>query len=358
MHESENNKKVSVIIPCYNLGKYIQETIDSVFGQTYKEIEIIVVDDGSTDSETIEVLKNLDSRVKVFFEKNFGVGSARNKGFRQSTGRFVLFLDADDLIEKTYLAKAVKILENNPKVGFVTPWIRAFGVDNWELVRPKYNFIDSLVENLVCTAALLKRECFENVGGYNESREMMGIEDWDLWIRIGAAAWQGEVIKEPLFLYRQRENSLVRNSNELKKREELMKKLIENNHNLYAANFEEVLVKKDILFMKKIMEFSKLHIELQEQNKIINDKNNIISSRDSELHAIRSSLRWKISNWIYKKCTPLRICTRFFYKKFSILESKFERLILNVKQRISYICILFYSKFKYGIDFKEGKMLS
>src|SRR3954452_3864556 len=112
--------KVSVIIPCYNQGRYINETIASVEAQTFTDWEIIIVNDGSNEPETIEILFDVDcKKIKVIHTENKGVAAARNTGIKAAGGKFILPLDADDLIGVNYLNEAVVFLETNEEVKVV-----------------------------------------------------------------------------------------------------------------------------------------------------------------------------------------------------------------------------------------------
>ena len=115
-----NNREplVSVIIPTYNSSQYIKEAIDSVLAQTYKNFEIIVIDDGSTDN-TKEVLAPYLSVIKYIYKNNGGPASARNRGIKEANGEFVAFLDADDVWKPDRLARGVDILDQRPEVGLI-----------------------------------------------------------------------------------------------------------------------------------------------------------------------------------------------------------------------------------------------
>ncbi|MBW4664647.1 MAG: glycosyltransferase family 2 protein [Chroococcus sp. CMT-3BRIN-NPC107] len=113
---------ISVVIPTFNSEKTIRETIDSVLNQTWKNLELIVVNDGSQDS-TLDVINSIkDPRLKVFTYPNGGVAASRNRGFAQAQGEFVSFLDADDLWTKDKLEAQLKALQNNPQAGVAYSW--------------------------------------------------------------------------------------------------------------------------------------------------------------------------------------------------------------------------------------------
>lgn len=112
------NQKVSVIIPTYNLARYINETVDSVLGQTYKNYEIIIVDDGSTDN-TKEALSEYGGKITYIFQENQGVSAARNKGIKEAKGEYIAFLDADDLWLKDKLELQIGLMNSNPEVAMI-----------------------------------------------------------------------------------------------------------------------------------------------------------------------------------------------------------------------------------------------
>src|SRR5688572_30177035 len=142
--------KVSVIIPCYNLGKFLNEAIESVLSQTLRDYEIIVVNDGSTDKETIHIINELKNPlIKVVQTSNQGLSAARNTGIFFSKGDYILPLDADDKIEPSYLEKAVKVLDENENIGIVYCEAMFFGEENgkWEL--PEYSLPQILLHNVI-----------------------------------------------------------------------------------------------------------------------------------------------------------------------------------------------------------------
>src|SRR5665647_114105 len=115
------NALVTVIIPCYNQGKFLSDTINSILIQTYPYFEIIIVNDGSTDVETLEVLDQCKwDKTSIFHIENSGVSIARNTAISHAKGKYILPLDGDDIIAPTYLEKAVKVLESKPDVKVIT----------------------------------------------------------------------------------------------------------------------------------------------------------------------------------------------------------------------------------------------
>ena len=133
---------VSVIIPVFNQGEYLHEAIDSVFAQEYSNFEIIVINDGSTDEYTIDILKNLKSiyKLRVINTANLGVVHARNIGIKECRGEYILPLDSDDKIGKEYITQAVDILTADKNVGIVYARAKYFGVVNGQMYLKKFSF--------------------------------------------------------------------------------------------------------------------------------------------------------------------------------------------------------------------------
>ncbi len=178
---------VSVIIPCFNHGKYIDEAIDSVFNQEYSNTEIIVIDDCSTDEATRTKLKNYNRPgVKVIcLETNSGPSVARNIGIAQSKGKYILPLDGDDMLGENFLSEAVAILENSGSVSVVYGNGQQFGSSNDFLDVPKFDQFNFVTYNVLFVTAVIRKASILGVGGYDEYLSKLGLEDWDLWIGFG-----------------------------------------------------------------------------------------------------------------------------------------------------------------------------
>lgn len=194
-------EKVSVIMPCYNDGKYIEEAVESVFAQTYKNIELIVIDDGSDEQETIDILNKLGDRIVLLKTNHLRPAGARNFGITRATGKYILPVDSDDKIDSTYVEKAVEILEKNQNIGVVYCEADLFGEKSGKWDLPSYSFDKMLLDNVVFVTALFYREDWENVGGFN-THMLAGMEDYDFWLAILALGKEIYQIPEILFHYR------------------------------------------------------------------------------------------------------------------------------------------------------------
>ncbi len=207
---------LSVVIPYYNLGKLLEETLDSVLNSTYKNLEIIIVNDGSTDEESLNMLKKIEKRglenVRVLTTSNQGLASARNNGAKEAKGEFLAFIDADDLIDSRYFEKAIKILKKYKNVSFVYSWVQYF--ENSNDVWPTYNaeFPYMLGHNMLNANFVLKYDEFMNKG-LNKKIMEYSLEDFEAWISIMEKGGVGVSIPQILTKYRIRKNSMYRQSN-------------------------------------------------------------------------------------------------------------------------------------------------
>ena len=193
---------VSVIMPVYNKGRAVLESISSVKTQTFGDTEIVMWDDGSTDEETITALREAENleRVRVHRARNRGVVSARNQAMGEARGEFFMCLDADDRIRPTYLEKAVALLRSQPNVSIVYPWQRSFGGRDelWE--TSDLDRLRIATVNHVPVCAVFRREVFEQTGGFS-NRMADGFEDWEFWAHAAELGFEGKAIPEPLFEY-------------------------------------------------------------------------------------------------------------------------------------------------------------
>ncbi|MBA7489482.1 UDP-4-amino-4-deoxy-L-arabinose--oxoglutarate aminotransferase [subsurface metagenome] len=206
---------VSVIIPIYNRTEYVCEAIDSVLAQTYKNYEIVVVDDGSI-TDVKRVLKPYRAKIKCLYQENKGLAAARNYGIKNSNGKYLAFLDDDDLFEPRKLEIQVPVLEDNPEVGFVYSDCYGFEAENRNEKRlnlatgrdrasnefANLYFIDT---NVLVPTVLIRRKCFEDVGLFDENLPQN--EDVDMWLRV-ALRWQVKFSDYPSALVRRHSNRM------------------------------------------------------------------------------------------------------------------------------------------------------
>jgi glycogen synthase len=208
---------VSIVIPYYRLAAHIADCVESAFAQTHRSVEVIVVNDGSFAEEDW-ILAELAAEypLSVLSQQNSGLGSARNFGITQSRGRYVVPLDADNMLEPSFVERTLAVLEGDPSVAFVTSWSRYVDADGRELGPPNIGYQpigngSPMIErdNIAGDAiALIRRWLFDTGFAYGE--DLASYEDWDLYRRLARAGHLGIVIPERLFRYRVREDSMIR----------------------------------------------------------------------------------------------------------------------------------------------------
>lgn len=212
--------KVSVIIPAYNAMSYLPETIESVLQQTFTDLEILIVNDGSSDNIVEWASSLTDPRIKLISQTNQGVSAARNTALSKAKGEYIAFLDADDLWQQTKLEKQVQFLDNHPTVGLVATWMILTDEDNNPLSEVKIDFKQGNIRKEIIEISLIpcgsipmvRHVCFDKVGLFDSTLRFG--EDWEMWTRI-AANYDFGLIKELLVYYRQHSKNSSKNSQEI-----------------------------------------------------------------------------------------------------------------------------------------------
>ncbi|MCK6626364.1 MAG: glycosyltransferase [Anaerolineae bacterium] len=206
---------ISIIVPVYNGQAFIGETIQSVQSQTYQHWEMLIVDDGSTD-DTRQVIETYlgDRRIRYLYQTNRERAAARNYGLKVAQGKYIAFLDADDLWLPDKLKTQVAYLEAHPEIGLC--FTRCWLIDNQTNCHgmPTINFIPGpdqferlLFGNFITNSSVVMPQCvFDRVGFFDETLPVFGCEDWDMWLRI-ARFYPIHLIDHPLALYRLHESN-------------------------------------------------------------------------------------------------------------------------------------------------------
>ena len=203
---------LSIVVPFFNMGSYIEETMNSIHKINYGLKEVIVVNDGSTDNESLNIIKKLQKKFhfKLIHQANMGLAEARNTGARQAIGQYLTFIDADDKVDASYHEKSISVLNKKHNIFFVGCWVQYFekSTNKWAAFTPEFPYI--LYYNMTCSGGLVyKTEAFQNCG-WNDKNLIYGLEDWDSVIGLLKNGYHGVVIPEPLYHYRIRKNSMAR----------------------------------------------------------------------------------------------------------------------------------------------------
>lgn len=245
---------ISIIIPCYNDWQYVEEAVNSALNQTYSNIEVIVVDDGS-NIETKVVLKRLEPKItKLITQENKGQSTARNVGMKFAKGKFILVLDSDDYFETSFCEEAVRVLSSDNSIKIVTSHLRRFIDDKTiDIFIPSGGDITTFIlENGATGSAMFRKSEALAIGGYDEKMKT-GFEDWEFYIRLLKDGGYVFVIPEPLFNYRIKENSTTTRAN--KNKTTLLQYIYFKHKELYQENFE--LLVNHLLCLLEREEFEK-----------------------------------------------------------------------------------------------------
>lgn len=197
---------VTLLIPCYNQARFLEEAAQSCLAQTYGNIELIIVNDGSPDdslavAETIRA-RNPERSITVIDQKNQGLAQTRNNAVAASSGEYILPLDSDDAFDPLMVETCVTMLEADPGLGIAYTNCLYFGTKEYvpDWIKP-WDAKGVCMKNILCYASMYRRTLFDDIGGYRTDM-IWGYEDWEFWVRAARHGWSGKLHEEPLFLHR------------------------------------------------------------------------------------------------------------------------------------------------------------
>ncbi|HMA27250.1 MAG: glycosyltransferase family 2 protein [Solirubrobacterales bacterium] len=197
---------ITVVIPCFNHGRYLLESVESALGQHGGPPQVIVVDDGSTDEETERALQRLPAGVQLIRQQNAGVAAARNAGFESSDSELLLMVDADDRLTLDAIDALRPPLESHGDVGYCYGLMRLIGAWSGVLRFPDFDPYILLHRSIAGAAlGLVRRRCWEDAGGYDPA--IHGYEDWDFCLSALEQGWRGLQINQVTHEYRKHESS-------------------------------------------------------------------------------------------------------------------------------------------------------
>lgn len=319
--------RISVLMPCYNHGEFIGEAVASVLAQTLQDFEIVVVDDGSTDAATRKTLAQLAGpHITVLTTANRGLPAARNLAAHHASGEFFCALDADDKLATTWFEQAVRVLDAQPDVAFVSHWLETFGDERWTWTPERCDLPSLLARNAVNGAALVRREAFEAIGGYDQSMRE-GCEDWDLWLRLVESGRRGTIIPEVLFFYRRRADSMSRRMLDAQAYRRPLQTLVLKHEASYRAHLADVLVAKEAEVQHLTQEIADLErdrlLVLEPALRRAREERDALAQKAQRVRALRAReeelerLAWKTSelerqvrdlhaSWSWRITAPLR----------------------------------------------------
>jgi glycosyltransferase involved in cell wall biosynthesis len=279
---------ISVIVPCYNHGEFLNETLQSVYGQVYTQWECLIIDDGSSDNteEVALAWQEKDQRFKYFYKKNEGLSSARNKGLDEARGDYIQFLDADDLIDRYKFNDSIK---RGNGADAIMSGFKMFTTDNRELANPPFvlddnhfNFESILLgwdDQFVFPphCGIFKTSLFDKLR-FNES--LSAKEDWVMWLQIYRQGIKSVFLAKPYALYRLSTNSMSRNKSLMDKNLVIAFKII---YEMLPAEYREMFF-----------------------NKAVDSLSNLITDYEDILAKTRQSESYRLGNFIVRHFNKIR----------------------------------------------------
>jgi glycosyltransferase involved in cell wall biosynthesis len=263
----------SLVIPCFDLGEYLLEAVESVRAQTLAPDELIVVDDGSSDPATLELLAALErDGVTVLRTENRGAPAARNHGIERARGELILCLDADDVLLPTFLEKTVAALEDHPEAAIAATHVEFFGNVGGFWTPPDFDPGLLLWENCVGSASLFRRSAWREAGGY---ADLAAFQDWDLWISMIERGWRWVVVPDVLYRYRVRSGSISERGRE--HRPELLRAIQERHPDTYRKHSADVRIGMDA--------------EIRRLREVVRSHESDVRAKDAEVLSLKEALR-------------------------------------------------------------------
>lgn len=328
------NPIISVIMPVYNCASYIEDAVNSILNQTFSDFELIIIDDASIDYTTDILKKFTDPRIKfVFKEKNQGVSSAANDGFRLAKGKYIARMDGDDISVKERFEKQVAILENNPKIFICGGFVQYLGGTN-NIVVHKETHQEIITELLLSCSICMGVSMFrrKELAGYFYDENKKSGEDYDFWTKV---AWCGEMynIQEVLLLYRVHSNqaSIAHKPqqiiDDIEIRIFLFKKIKYNTQKYTDALIAKMLLLNQSITIKEFALFSKWIKELA----FLNRKSKGYPQK--ELENVLKTIKRTLLFSLYFKETTIGITKQWRWKALLKLSINDALYVLKLKTR-------------------------
>ena len=273
------NPKVSIIIPCYNQGQFLKDALESVSHADASLVEVIIINDGSTDEYTNRYCRQLQTEgYTVIFQQNMGLSGARNTGIGLARGEYILPLDADNRIRPAYITRSIAIMNDNPDVAVVYGNAQYFGERN-ELWQPgEFNLQKLMLSNTIDACAVIRKTVLVQAGLYDTNMRS-GWEDWELWLRIAFRGHRFWYVNEVLFDYRVLNSSMARTLYRNYEKPNAIENYVHRKHpahmghNWIVANYVRRFKQNPFLFTGKLFlkaYFPRYYQKLLDKNKIRN----------------------------------------------------------------------------------------
>lgn len=280
----KNNPLVSIIIPCYNYDKYLSQSVESALAQTHKNVEIIIINDGSTD-DTSTIAKEYAAKyknIKFYDQDNIGIVKTRNKGLSLAKGDYLVQLDADDWIEPDYIEKTLACAKKQG-VQIVYTQAQIFGRVEFLTDFPEFNIEYLKHNNYIHASSLVEKSVFAKGRRYDEYLADKWFEDWDVFLDACLDGATAALVNEPLLHYRKHQHTISR-SDDLKN---LFKEVLVRHHILSKQNSKHP---DKMWYFSPYIKILKESIDLYQTNDAYSEK---IKSLEHRLKRIESTMAYR-----------------------------------------------------------------
>ena len=292
---------VAVIVTCFNLGRTLAESLRSVDDQTLRPAELVVVDDGSDDLYTQQALAAEGERGRRILRcNNRGVSAARNTGISVTTAPLLVMLDADDLLDPTYLQKAAERLADDGSLSFVSSGMESFGLLDGVWYQPEPSLLNCLAGRVVHSSSMFRRSVWEAVGGFDE--QFRAHEEVEFWTAVISAGFCGAVLQEPLLKYRVRTDSLYQWAMESGTHEELMARIYAKHRAALEPIVPDLLVAKEAFIVEQRTHQRALESQKADLARAVDECEHDLRQARQELTA-RGSAPFRFGD--FERTTPL-----------------------------------------------------
>ncbi|AFY71825.1 glycosyl transferase family 2 [Thalassoporum mexicanum PCC 7367] len=255
---------ISIIVPCFNHGEYLREALASVANYQGNNHEIIIVNDGSTEPGTLQILAELSKNGdRIINQANHGLAHARNTGIAAAQGRYILPLDADNKIRPIYITRGIEVLDQFPAVGIVYGDVAYFGDQNLVWALPDFDLDRLMLGNFIDACAVFRKQVWQDCGGYDQQMpDRLGYEDWDFWLGAAAQGWQFHHLDMVTYDYRVRSDSMVQKCKLPANQQRLVHYICQKHESLYRPKYAAVIAAKELATFEQIQKAEEARLQL------------------------------------------------------------------------------------------------
>lgn len=296
--------RFSVVIPCFDHGEFLVEAVASAERSLAEPYELIVIDDGSRQPRTLEVLAALEAAgYYVVHQENRGLGAARNRGIEQATGAYILPLDSDNRLLPGFPDAAIRALDENPSVGVIYGDRLEFGLRSGVVQVPEFDLDLLLTGNYIDACAVIRKHLWSECGGFDSAMPYQGWEDWDFWISAAGCGWRFHHLPGAMFEYRVRPGSLSWHGIVPEIGQPQQRYIVEKHRDLYLQRLPQFLMmvqsvqRESRRLVDEVARMRREAADLAEELKALGDERHRLLSEQGRVEVERDLLYRELASW-------------------------------------------------------------